>query len=143
MRRCRIWTVFLLLASLVFLSGCGSKMHKIGGCVTYSDTGEPLEIGFVCFANGPTFARGLIKPDGTYTMGSFSENDGLPPGTYQVYVDGARKGMGKRHPDDDDEQYLQLIDLKHSRPETSGLTFVVGGKVKEFNITVDRAPAKR
>ena len=143
MKRYQIWIVCFLIVSLVPLSGCGNKMHKISGRVTYSDTEEPLEIGFVCFANGPTFARGMIKENGTYTMGSFSETDGLPPGTYQVYVDGARKGLGKRHEDDDDEQYQELIDRKHTRPDTSGLTFVVDGKTKEFNISVDRAPTKR
>jgi len=137
MTRYQVWSIFILTALIAGVLGCGSGLHKVGGRVTYSDTGEPLETGFVCFVDGSTFARGMIKGDGTYTMGSFSETDGVPPGTYQVYIDGARKGLGKRHPDDDDEPYQQLIDLKHTRPDTSGLTFTTGTD-KVLNVTVDR-----
>jgi hypothetical protein len=34
-------------------------------------------------------ARGSIQSDGSYTVGSLTENDGLPDGEYQVYIEGA------------------------------------------------------
>ena len=142
MKHYRICVAVFLVVSLTVTLGCGPKMQRVRGKVTYSDTGEPLDAGFVCFASGATFARGTIKKDGTYTMGSATETDGLPLGTYQVYIGGAERSIGKRRPTDDDEQYVPLIAHKHTTPETSGLTFVVErSSPKEFNITVDRAPA--
>ncbi|MDR3198031.1 MAG: carboxypeptidase-like regulatory domain-containing protein [Planctomycetaceae bacterium] len=130
--------VFLVLLFSICLIGCNSGLKKLSGRVTYADNNEPLETGIVCFVNGSTFARGIIEADGKYTAGSFTENDGLPPGTYQVFVDAAKKSLGKKTPDADDFEYQQLIDPKFSRPETSGLTFVVKDSTNQFDFKVDR-----
>ncbi|MDR1271161.1 MAG: hypothetical protein LBK82_16740 [Planctomycetaceae bacterium] len=129
--------VFFVLLLSISLIGC-SGLKKLGGRVTYADNDEPLETGIVCFVNGSTFARGVIKEDGRYTVGSFTEYDGLPLGTYQVFVDAAKKNLGKKIPDADDSEYQQLIDLKFSRPETSGLIFVVKDSTNQFDFKVDR-----
>ncbi|MDR2761528.1 MAG: hypothetical protein LBB88_02880 [Planctomycetaceae bacterium] len=116
-------------------------MKKLSGQVTYSDNNEPLEFGFVCFVNEKNFARGTIREGGYYTIGSFTENDGLPHGEYRVYVE-AKKPLGLKTPDADDVDYIPLVDLKFSRPETSGLTFDVKKSNNKFDFQVERYQKK-
>jgi hypothetical protein len=74
-------------------------------------------------------ARGMINPDGTYTVGSLSESDGLPPGTYQVYISGAEKWLPGKN--GGPSMRVLLIDFKYGSGDTSGLTVDVpipGGK---------------
>ncbi|MDR1491901.1 MAG: hypothetical protein LBT05_04175, partial [Planctomycetaceae bacterium] len=82
-------------------------------------------------------ARGTLKEDGTYDVGSISEKDGLPKGTYRVYIFGADKMVsgpgGMQLPE-------SLIDEKYRKSETSGLTVdvpVPGGK---YDIIVEPNP---
>jgi len=70
------------------LAGCGAKqqMHPVKGTVKFS-SGEPMPKGRVVVdsADGKKTSWGTIKPDGTFQMGTLTSNDGVPPGTYQVY----------------------------------------------------------
>lgn len=120
----------LFLVLCVLIVGCGNK-QPLSGRVTYSD-GSPLETGTVCFEQGSFLARGDIKEDGKYTVGSETADDGIPPGTYNVYIIRAEKfpegRLGLPTP---------LIDKKYNNAATSGLTFTVDGKSREFNITVE------
>lgn len=125
---------------LVPLFGCNSGQVGMGGRVTYSDTGEPLEAGTVSFTT-PTFhARGEIQKDGKYTIGSFSEKDGLPPGKYQVYISGAVREEGRTP--QGMPILVPLIDAKFTDPAKSGITCEVTAATKTLDIKVDRAPAK-
>jgi hypothetical protein len=124
----------LLIFCLFVFTGCNDGNVKLGGKVTYTD-GTPLTVGEVCFETDSYMARGKLKEDGTYVVGSISERDGLPKGTYRVYIYGADKivssesgGMGLPE---------SLIDEKYCSGKTSGLTVdipVPGGK---FDITVE------
>jgi len=80
--------LFTLAFACLFIAvaGCGKGHVKMSGRVTYSDTGEPLELGTVSFTNGTIQARGVLDKDGKYVIGMLSAGDGLPPGTYNVYV---------------------------------------------------------
>ena len=74
----------------------------------------------------PTFqAKGDINPDGTFTMGSYSATDGLPPGTYTVAIIGANTSTG------DDGTYY-LLDF--------GDTAEVQKTTRNLVIEVDRNP---
>ena len=121
-------SIFLGLSlALLMLAGCGDKVG-LGGKVTMED-GSPLGTGTVCFETDTYLARGTLKPDGSYVVGSLSEKDGLPAGTYRVYVSGAEKQIGQ-----DKEGmpiFEPLIDEKFASGTTSGLTLTVpvaGGK---------------
>jgi hypothetical protein len=136
---------FGLSLTLLMLTGCGNNV-RLGGKVTFTD-GTPLGIGIVCFEkeSEPYLARATIKTDGTYVVGSLSENDGLPAGKYRVYFTNVIKEIGQEKVGQDTFTgttitmpiYESLIDEKYNRASTSGLNVevpVAGGK---FDIQVE------
>ena len=126
----------LFLVLLVVSLGCGSGKVGLTGKVTFSDDNSPITAGAICFegSDGKT-GRAEIKPDGTYRAGFDGDGDGLPKGTYKVYLTGVARvetdatGMNTSIP---------IIDPKYSSVVTSGLSFVADGKVSTYDISVDR-----
>ena len=145
--------LLVLLVSLAILSSNGchkSKFCKVSGRVTYAD-GTPLEIGQICFTDGYYLGRSDIGKNGEYHIHVFRKNDGIPRGTYQVYITAALQI-------DADETSLKLdvpglakltmlVDPQYTMAESSGwvvdvqknskFDFVVyrPGKVPEDQIT--------
>ena len=129
-------TLFFILTALIFTAvGCSDKV-PMRGKVTFSDDKSPLTVGMVSFTSGSLLARGHLKPDGTYVIGTDTDRDGLPKGTYTVTISDA-------------------VEVKPGVPSSSGLpapsimrqlivpmepkTVVVDGKTKVYNIEVERA----
>ncbi len=131
---------FLIACSLSFFFlfiGCDDKV-QFGGRVTYSD-GAPVESGFVVFSTSAAQSRGPIEPDGTYKMSTMGNADGIPPGSYTVYLSGTDKRILKEQSDGNVlTTDIPQVDRKYTSPETSGLTFTIDGKEKRFDITVER-----
>ncbi len=130
--------VFGILLFTLLVVGCGRGHHKLSGRVTYSDDNTPLERGQVCFVNDKGMARAKIQDDGQYTVGSFTEQDGLPPGTYKVYITGAEREEPGQTPTSR-PTYIPLIEPKFSTAAMTEMSFVVDGSQKTFDFTVDRA----
>jgi len=42
-------------------------------------------------------SRGVVNPDGTYSMYTYNENDGVPPGNYAVTVTDYPRSGGENH----------------------------------------------
>ena len=125
-----------LLGFLLLALGCGSDKVGLSGKVTFSDDNSPLTVGTVYFATASYEASGEIKEDGTYKVSSVSENDGIPPGEYQVYILGAEKNLSPST-----NTYAQmepLIDKKFTSKGTSGLTVKIDKSTKTYDIEVDR-----
>lgn len=141
----------ILLLLCVFSLGCGDKQN-LSGKVTFPD-GTPLHCGIVFFTTDSYLSRGAIREDGTFTVGSEKSGDGIPPGTYKVYIQGAIEE--ELLPDNDstnakpvDEFSTSrgsvrniapaklLIHPKYTRRETTPLEIVIPGE-KQFNITVE------
>ena len=138
---------FLTFALLIVccLLGCGENV-RLRGKVTFSDTHEPLTAGEIHFSTPTFLARATIQPDGTYTVGTMKDSDGLPPGTYSIAIVNAvavkrsitdqpmigPRGLGQTVP----EQLL--IDPKYKNKETSGLSVTVDQSGKVFDFEVDR-----
>jgi hypothetical protein len=138
----RILLSIILLALCCF--GCGGQ-PKLKGSVVFSDDQSPLPCGTVMFDDGKVTAHGNIKEDGTFTVGSLKENDGLPAGSYKVAIVGAYKLLPCPQNEDDDPKndiypppQEQLIDKKYESYETSQLTVTVEKSNKSLNISVDR-----
>ena len=122
-----------LLCLLFLVTGCG-KNCSLKGRVVFSDDQAPVTAGTVCFVSDKGIARGTIDQNGYYVVGSIGAKDGLPPGTYRVYItdteiiESMPSGLPRR---------TQVIESKFSQPETSGLTVEVKSSMTH-NIEVDR-----
>ncbi len=127
----------LLIGAVIMIAGCG-KMKSLGGQVTYDD-GTPLTVGTVIFQTDTYQARGNLDSTGHYQLCSISENDGIPVGTYSVFVSGTEQEKGK------DKKgmptgIVNMVDPKFNSSE-SGLKFTVDGKTKTFDFKVGTKPA--
>ncbi|MDR1494193.1 MAG: YgdI/YgdR family lipoprotein, partial [Planctomycetaceae bacterium] len=125
----KIFSCLILPTACLFLAGCGSNQVPLGGKVTFQD-GKPLKTGVVCFSTGTFMAEGRLNENGEYTVGSLKDNDGLPPGTYKVYIQGAIEYNAK-------EQGVSLIHKKFTEPNTTPFSFEAKKSGdKTFNIEV-------
>ncbi len=133
---------FFYVVLLLLITGCSNKV-PLGGTVIFSDDGTPLTRGVVFFQSKELVAQGAIKPDGTFRVGTDTLTDGLPRGTYKVYISGAEQVEFVPYQMGPEQAMRQnvtpLIDPKYSNQETSDLTFVVDGRTRKFDIKVDRA----
>lgn len=84
--------IILLLGLSCLIAGCGKNVH-LGGRVTFED-GTPLTFGKVTFATETFQAEGVIQQNGEYRLGSLHEHDGIPPGTYKVFLLGTEDTSG-------------------------------------------------
>ena len=127
----------ILLFLVLLLTGCGDK-EKLSGKVVFSD-GQPLTTGTIYFTNNNYTARAHLRENGTYDVGSLSERDGLPAGTYKVYISGAIENNA----DPTDETMRLLIAPEFASESKTPLTITVPGE-RVYNITVERPqPVKK
>ena len=132
--------LFALSLSLLVLAGCGDKVG-LRGKATFLDDGSPVPTGTVCFETDTYLARGDLRPDGTFTVGSLKANDGLPAGKYRVYISGAQKSIGQDK--DGMDIYESLIDEKYASGSTSGIEIEVTPSTKNIDVKVDRYVPKK
>ncbi|MDR2641910.1 MAG: hypothetical protein LBC74_03875 [Planctomycetaceae bacterium] len=127
---------FVLAAVMLLFVGCSNNV-ELSGKITFSDDNNPLNRGEVYFETDNYFARGAIKPDGSYVVGSLSSKDGLPPGQYRVYISAAEKET-KQKDEYGNNISEPLIDPKFTSGKTSGLIVDVSKTTKKFDFKVDR-----
>lgn len=136
----KILISFISAFVIVCLCGCGNP--KVKGKVSFPD-GSPLTQGTVCFESDNYVASGIIQPDGTYTLGGDKAGDGVPPGTYKVFITNAMTMDASNTRDASLSQagtlakLIKLIDAKYESPSTSGLTVNVEGAMT-YDITVEK-----
>lgn len=133
----RSWSSRLVALALVFLGlGCGRSMYPVKGRVHYPD-GTPLDHGRVVIdtGNDMTGSWGLVRPDGTFEMGTHTTNDGVPAGSHRVFLQNAVTapppgftGTFKPQP---------LVHPRYMSAENSGLRFEVPGQT-EWDIVVEK-----
>ena len=130
--------IFLPIAFIAIVCsaiGCSQNV-KLTGTVVFSDDGSPLPKGTVCLTTADFMARGDIGLDGSFTMGSTSQKDGIPPGTYQVHIINSEKVVGVSA--EGMTLYEEVIDAKYTSATTSELSITVDGKTKGYDIKVGR-----
>src|SRR5262245_2010077 len=84
----RPWRAGAILVLAIFVAGCGSQIFfPVSGKVTHKD-GTPVTAGLVIFepVNQKISARGEIRPDGSFQLGTNTNNDGAMEGEYKVLV---------------------------------------------------------
>ncbi len=122
---------------LLVVIGCGSKLCPARGTVTYAD-GSPVTEGWVVFESKGqeprTTARGEIRSDGSFELGTSKPGDGALPGKYQVLV------TPKFDPNAVDKPSKKPpIHPRYREFKTSGLEFdVTAAGPNEFAIKVTR-----
>src|SRR5438445_12623563 len=79
----------LALSAALLPGGCAPALQPVNGKVTYDD-GTPVTKGIVVFesmdAKNPRTARGELRADGSYELGTQKPGDGAATGTYRVLV---------------------------------------------------------
>jgi hypothetical protein len=129
--------VVILLALCCF--GCGNNI-KISGTVKYPD-GTPVTQGNVVFESGSESFFGKINADGTYTSGGTKEVQGIPVGTYKVWLSATEISENTMRPDGTVGAYstTPTVARKYTSPSTTDLTFEVkAGGPKRFDIEVEK-----
>ena len=122
-----------LLLCVWCLTGCWQNV-QFSGKIVYDDDDAPLTVGTVVFTTETFQAEGPLMSDGTYRLGSLSPKDGLPPGTYTVFVDGAAEYL-------EDGTVIPFIHPDYLKRTTTPLTCVVDRSgIKTFDIRVPRPP---
>lgn len=126
--------IFVLFFAVFLITGCSGNV-QLGGTVTYED-GTPLTVGSVVFSTNSFMASGNIDSQGKYRMGSLAVKDGLPKGTYKVYITGAEEELS---------MFLtySLIDPKYDNYSSTPLTCDIPAPNNTFNITVPKNPKPR
>lgn len=136
-------SVLMLVACL----GCGGGRAQVRGKVVFSD-GTPLTYGTVNFTSADTICKGQIEKDGTFKMRTFKPGDGVPPGTYKVYITDTLQfeeaGTVEQKLGDDvvETQVLgqasNTIPPEYSNPDQSPIPQVtVKGSIKDLVLTIE------
>lgn len=132
----RVGLAVLLTACLVCAAGCGRRptLVPVSGRVTLD--GKPLEFGSVMIqpTAGPA-ARGTIRPDGGFTVGTFAPGDGaiVGPATVRVACYEQQR-PGAPPPQGELALGKSLIPEKYAQFETSGLTATVAAGMAPLEI---------
>jgi len=139
---------WVVVAVVFCAAGCSNKV-QVSGKVTFPD-GSPLTVGKVSFETESFVATGTLKEDGTYILGTDSERDGIPRGTYKVYVAGAMQqigtqdmavqtagaGGGMERSTMEMPLFVPAVAPRFSKADTSGITCEVK-KSMTFNFEVE------
>lgn len=121
----RGWFLVGISLAVIAVAGCGrSDLYPVRGRVAFAD-GSPLPTGRVVVRYGDGKASwGSIQPDGSFSVGTLKQSDGMRAGTYRVavkdaYVEVLRNGETVSEP---------LVHKRFADPATSGLEFTVPEK---------------
>lgn len=112
------------VAVLVAAAGCARPVHPVKGTVRFKD-GTPLAVGRVVVDSddGKSGSWGAIRPDGSFVMGTLAPDDGVPAGTYRVYLTNTTTPP----PADLSAPFTPrpLVHARFNNKDTSGITFEV------------------
>jgi hypothetical protein len=134
----RILVCWLLV--LVCFAGCGDSGNgRITGTAKLKD-GTPLARGRVILTGGRSGANGQIQEDGTFTIGTFTVDDGAKPGNYTVVVVGATTPETRTYEEMTEGKGTapkSLIHPRYGSAETSDLRIDVKPGKNELNLELD------
>jgi hypothetical protein len=121
------------VCTVCLICGCSNSelpTYPVHGKVVFRD-GETLKLGNIeCKSvEHGVQARGQVKPDGTFTLSTYSEEDGAVAGkhvaviTQMVFLEDAK--MVDHHHAESEHVHPGLIHSRHGRYDTSDLQFTV------------------
>jgi len=95
----------------------------------------------VIFTTNTFQAKGEIQPDGSFSAGSEKAGNGIPKGTYQVYVSGIGKTVpGMSFGTMEMSRYVPLCHEKYESAASSGLTCTVPAPGNKYDIVLEPHP---
>lgn len=125
-----------LVVALVAATGCARSVYPVKGTVRFKD-GTPLTVGRVVVDadDGKSGSWGAIRPDGSFDMGTLAPDDGVPAGTYRVYLTNTTTPP----PADLSVPFTPkpLVHTRFNNKDTSGITFEVP-KDATWDIVVEK-----
>jgi hypothetical protein len=104
--------------------------------------GTPLGVGTVYLSNGLVMYQGAIQKDGTFSIEELKDGDGIPPGTYKVWI--ADANTIENVYDEKKENLIKridhlIIDPKFADKNTSDLQFKIDkGQKNQIEIVVEK-----
>lgn len=141
----------LLLTIISLTAGCGQKGEhetaKVQGKVTLD--GQPLKFGSLLFTPEGNFpsAEGTIRPDGTYSLGTYGTNDGAVIAKHKVIIT-ARAAGAFALPEDSVKGAagtVSVVPERYGNAEKSGLVADVESGTNTVNfdlVSTEAKPAK-
>jgi hypothetical protein len=132
---CQLAGVVLGLVSMMLLSGCSSggfPTAPVRGTITYQ--GKPLTTGTILFrpeGDLPS-ATGEIKPDGSYVLTTYTDDDGAVLGKHDILIT-AIEDQTDKLPEARNPAPGLIIPVRYTNFATSGLS----REVKEGQNTFD------
>ena len=139
---CPVMWLLCAAAGAALLSGCGSGTHPVHGKVVFKDTeAAATELaGYVVAlesVDGKVSASGVVKPDGTFEVGTHKPGDGAVPGKHRAALNPPMtheliEGPEAKPP-------APLIPDKYGTFGTSGLEITVERSGQEVVLQVERA----
>jgi len=141
----RQWAVVLI--SVVLLVGCGGvdRLETVPKTGTVTLDGVALQSGSVIFypERGPA-AKGVIQPDGTFSLMTYEEGDGAVLGLHRVAVI-CRESQGEASQETAMQGEMplgkSLIPVDFSDPDSSGLTATIIDDGQEIELKLLSKPA--
>ena len=134
-KRIRIagWLLLLLIGS-----GCTkTTLQPVEGKITYKDGSAMVGGGQITFdpldPNNKTGARGNIRDDGSFRMGTYADADGVTEGKYRVAI----VPPPIRNPNNPPPGWPPL-DRKYMSHASSGLEFNVVSGRNTYNVVVEK-----
>jgi hypothetical protein len=128
------------IVAILLLCACGCGPGHAPTAVVEGKVllkGKPLEFGAIAFMpdNGP-IARGTVQSDGTFTLTTYSKNDGAVLGMHRVRIGcyEAQKPGFKMPKVEDFGLGKSLIPEKYTKAETSGIKVEVKKQNEPFVI---------
>ncbi len=139
---CGLFPVLLLM--LCFL-GCNSGQlptHTVDGIVRFDDGTSPMfgDIEFYSVEHQLN-ARGKINRDGSFTVGTYEENDGAVEGQHQVVIQQVTGDyLTAKLVDQIDHDHGALVDPAYFDYRTSGLECVISPGTNRIELSVKKSP---
>lgn len=127
---CAVWLTILFL-------GCGGNQPQpVQGKIVFSDATPAKDLaGYTVSIDSVeqnVSATGVVRPDGTFQVGTNAPDDGALPGKYRVSLTPPEPPLDQPAP-------KPIIDPKYSKTSTSGLEVEIKPGVNPVTLTVERA----
>ena len=132
-----IWV--LLVGAIAGCGGSTDKTYPVTGVVVWAG-GQPatelrganIELQLIDATARKVSPHGEVQGDGTFTLGSYRQDDGAPGGDYRALV------MPQKSQDAEGPHTVYIMDPRFENYDTSGLKVTVEPKENVIKLRVER-----